>query len=66
MFTVKSHGPIGATTASVKTVPDVDLYVAQLAAKGHRVIMVAAGVAPPEPYESWRTSQLGPRARGLI
>ena len=65
MFTVTSTGPIGPTTVTLRSVPDVDIYVAQLEAKGHDDIMVAAGGADPEPYEAWRAFQPGARAQGF-
>ncbi len=65
MFMVISIGQIGATKATMKTVVDVDLYVAQLRAKGHRKIMVAKGPAVPELYDTWRASRPEPRAKGI-
>lgn len=65
MFTVTSTGPIGPTTDNLRTVADVDIYVAQLEAKGHEDIMVTAGDTEPEPYEAWRAFLPGPRAQGF-
>lgn len=63
MYKVASRGPDGPAVAELKNVPEVDIYVAELSAKGHQFITVQDVASDPKPYEAWRAAYPGPRAK---
>ena len=64
-YLVLSDGPKEPSSVALKMVADVDIYVARITEKGHRNVRVGSTADDAQPYETWRATKKGDRARGF-